>query len=396
MGLLRGWHYPRALRLTLYFLFFMRIAILRRAAGASVSMDVYADAVVAGLKAVRPTWDIIEVAPDNKILGTVQRSWVGGLQKYYQRYWCYPRSLRDLKVDVAHIIDHSDGYLVHQLRRLGIPTVVTCHDIINWIRPDWFHGRAKLPLVSMATWKYAIQGMTQADHIFTASHYTAKDLTRHLGIPPQQLTVTHNGVNTALKALPQAERLSLRQRYGLIEPTCCLLNVGSNNPRKNLEGILNAMVCLRDRALPVHFWKVGGDFTPAQWQFIQDHGLGQQITYLGQPGIDTLNQIYSAADVLLAPSIYEGFGLTVLEAMACGTPVVTANTTALPEVAGDAALMVDPLDSEAIAQGVQRLWNDLDLRETLVERGLDRIKIFTWEKTAEKIADAYQDVLKKV
>ena len=372
----------------------MRIAILRRAPGASVSMDVYADAVVAGLRAVRPDWEVIEIAPDSAALGQVQTSWRGGLRKYYQRYWRYPRSLGRLRADVVHIIDHSDGYLVPRLKRLGLPAVVTCHDIINWIRPDWFRGRARLPLLSMATWKYAVRGMAAADHIFTVSHYTAKDVTQHLGILPQQITVTPNGVNPRLGVRPEAERALVRQRYGLPEPAFCLLNVGSNNPRKNIEGILQAMVRLRG-TLPVHLWKVGSDFTPAQRQWIADHGLEGQVSYLGRPDLDELNGIYSAADVLVAPSIYEGFGLTVLEAMACGTPVVAANVTALPEVAGDAALLVDPHDEGAIAQAIHQLWSDPELRRTLIERGLARINLFTWEKTAQKIADVYQDVLKK-
>lgn len=374
----------------------MRIAILRRAPGASVSMDVYADALVASLRAVRPDWEIVEIAPAGHALRQTQRSWLGGLQKYYQRYWQYPKSLGQLNADIAHIIDHSDGYLVPRLKRLGIPTVVTCHDIINWIRPDWFQGRAALPSVSMATWKYAIKGMTQSDRIFTVSDYTAKDLTRHLGIEPQQIVVTPNGVDPELRVWPTEDRASIRQSYGLAEPTCCLLNVGSNNPRKNLEGVLNALVRLRAEGLPVHFWKAGGDFTPGQRQFIKEHQLEAHVTYLGKPDRETLNQIYSAADVLVAPSTYEGFGLTVLEAMACGTAVITANTTALPEVAGDAAILVDPQDTEAIAQAIAELWLDADLRKNLTARGLTHVKTFAWSKTAEKIADTYLALVKKV
>lgn len=352
-------------------------------------MDVYADALVAALRAVQPDWEIVEIAPDGDALRKTQRSWLGGLRKYYQRYWQYPQSLGQLNVDIAHIIDHSDGYLVPRLKRLGIPTVVTCHDIINYIQPDWFQGRAALPYVSMATWKHAIKGMAQADRIFTVSDYTAKDVTRYLDIEPQRLTVAPNGVDPELRVWPPEDRASIRQGYGLVEPTCCLLNVGSNNPRKNLEGILKALLQLRAEGLPVHFWKAGGDFTPGQQHFIKEHQLEAHVTYLGQPNRETLNQIYSAADVLVAPSIYEGFGLTVLEAMACGTAVVTANTTALPEVAGDAAILVDPQDADAIAQAIAKLWLDADLRESLTARGLTHVKTFTWIKTAEKIADTY-------
>lgn len=114
------------------------------------------------------------------------------------------------------------------------------------------------------------------------------------------------------------------------------------------------------------------------------------MTYLGKPDKCTLVQIYNAADILLSPSLYEGFGMTILEAMACGTPVITSNVTSLPEVAGDAAVLVDPTDVQAMVETICRLHNDSVYRQELSSKGLARARLFTWEATAEQIATTYE------
>jgi glycosyltransferase involved in cell wall biosynthesis len=143
----------------------------------------------------------------------------------------------------------------------------------------------------------------------------------------------------------------------------------------------------------VQFWKVGSDFTDEQKAFIQTQGLETQIHYLGNPDKSTLVQIYSAADILVAPSLHEGFGMTLLESMACGTPVITANLSAMPEVVEDAGILVDPTDSQAIAEAVNQLHSNSTEYQILVEKGLARIKRYTWEKTAEQIAQIYEHLL---
>ena len=155
---------------------------------------------------------------------------------------------------------------------------------------------------------------------------------------------------------------------------------------------LKTLAVLNTQGLPIFFGKVGADFNSEQKKLINAQGLESCIAYLGQPDEETLVKIYNAADVLLAPSLYEGFGLTVLEAMACGTAVVTANVTSIPEVVGDAAILTDPLDVDAIASAIRQVYEDWTFRQELVRKGLERVKQFTWENTAEQVANVYEKV----
>ncbi len=371
----------------------MRVAIVRRAPGSSFSMDVYADGLVAGLTAVRPEWEIVELAPPSYSPAKKSNSWSTGIWKYYQRYWRYPQNVEKQNVDIFHIIDHSDGHLVYRLKTTSKPIIVTCHDLINLIHPENLHEQARLPVVSMAVWQYAVRGLCKADRIVAVSANTARDLVQKLNIAIDQITVVPDAVEPLFHLLPQDEVKSFRQQHGISPETTCLLHVGSNHPRKNVFTILRVLEVLRERGLPIHFWKAGADFTAEQKTFIQSYRLENFVTYLGKPNKCTLVQIYNAADILLSPSLYEGFGMTILEAMACGTPVITSNVTSLPEVAGDAAVLVAPTNVQAIVETISRLQNDSIYHQELSSKGLARARLFTWEATAEQIATTYEKLI---
>ncbi|MBD2072643.1 glycosyltransferase family 4 protein [Phormidium sp. FACHB-592] len=370
----------------------MRVAIVRRAPSASFSMDVYADGLVSGLKTIRPDWEIVELIPSSTPTNE-GNTILNGLKKYYQRYWQYPIKVKSRKADIFHIIDHSDGHIAYWLKKANQLTVVTCHDLINLLQPENISDQAKLPLISAAIWKYAVQGIRQANHIVTVSAYTAKDVTQLLNVQPGQITVAPNAVEPLFQPFPPEQLVKFRQRYRISPNTICLLNVGSNHPRKNVFTVLHTLQALRLKELPVHLLKTGADFTVEQKTFLQTHNLESCVTYLGKPSRATLVEIYNVADILMAPSFYEGFGMTVLEAMACGTPVITSNVTSLPEVAGDAAIMVEPTDVNAIVEAVHHLQNDVDYRTSLRQKGLERVRAFTWETTAEQVAQVYESLM---
>jgi glycosyltransferase involved in cell wall biosynthesis len=370
----------------------MRIGILRREKNFSFSMDVYADGLVRGLRTIKPDWEITEFTPDILLSDYHKIYWFHGIKKYYERYYKYPLLLTKQDIDLFHVIDHSDGHLLYWLNSLSQSTIITCHDLINLVQPNTFRGRAKFPGISMATWKWAIRGMLKADRVVAVSTHTAQDILRNLPIDPSQISVVPNAVEDIFEVLPTEEILRFRQLYGISSETFCLLNVGSNNSRKNVSIILRVLVMLQKQGLPVHFWKVGADFNNEQKQFIMTHQLSPKVSYLGKPDKQSLVALYNAADVLVAPSLYEGFGMTLLEAMACGTAVVSSNVTSLPEVAGDAAILVNPTDEGAITAAITLLCQNPEIREQYIRKGLRRSQQFTWEKTAEQIAKVYEQV----
>lgn len=368
----------------------MRVVIVRRERNVAFSMDVYADNLVAGLKTVWPDWEIIEIAPEP--WSQAENLWHSGtgLRKYYERFWNHPRTVSQQQADIFHIIDNSNAHVAYWLKQRGQSVVVTCHDLVQFVYPEILEGQARFPALSMATWKYSMGGMTKADRIIAVSSNTAQDVTQMLGILPEQITVVPNGVESYFRVLPSGQVAMMRQQQGLSDKAFCLLNVGSNHQRKNVFTVLKVLKELKDKGLPVHLWKVGDDFTVEQKSFIQQYGLGNQIVFLGKPNKEQLVAYYNSADALIAPSLYEGFGLTILEAMSCGTPVITSNVSSLPEVAGDAAILTDPLDVQAMVAAVSHLYHDEAQRHKLVQRGLQRIQQFTWIKTAEQVAAIYE------
>jgi glycosyltransferase involved in cell wall biosynthesis len=355
-------------------------------------MDVYADGLIAGLKNVCPNWEIIELAPQAFDRGT--RSLTIRAKKSYERFWRFPKEVQQQTADIYHIIDHSDAHIVRWLRKTGKPVVVTCHDLINILYPENLQSSVRLPVVSDRLGRYSIEGMQYADAIVSVSAETAKNIGKVLNIEADRVTIIPNAVETLFHPLPKKQSQAFRHQLNVPSDTFCLLNVGGNHPRKNLIAILKALSILKQRGLSIQFWKVSDDLTDEHKRFIQTHELENSIKYLGYLDKPTLVEAYNAADVLVAPSFHEGFGITLLEAMACGTPVITSNVSAMPEVVNDAGVLVDPNNSQAIADTVCRLHDDLAYYQELREKGFKRIQLFTWEKVAKQMTEVYQKVLK--
>lgn len=357
------------------------------------SMDVYADGLIAGLKTVCPNWEIVELAPQAFDRGT--RSSLIRAKKSYERFWRFPKEVQQQSADIFHIIDHSDAHIVRWLKKTDKPVVVTCHDLINILYPENLQSSVRLPIISDCLGRYSIEGMKYADAIVAVSSETAKNIDRVLNIDPARVTIIPNAVNPLFHPLPNKQSHAFRHQFNVPSDTFCLLNVGGNHPRKNLIAILKVLNILKQRGLSVQFWKISDDFTDEDKRFIQTHGLKDSINYLGYLDKPTLVQAYNAADVLVAPSFHEGFGITLLEAMACGTPVITSNVSAMPEVVDDAGILVDPNNSQAIADAVCRLQSNSTYYQGLGEKGLKRVESFTWEKVAEQMTEVYEKVLRQ-
>ncbi|MBI4711327.1 MAG: glycosyltransferase family 4 protein [Candidatus Omnitrophica bacterium] len=242
------------------------------------------------------------------------------------------------------------------------------------------------------------KAVLSADQIIAVSHHTKRDLIVHFHAPEQKITVIHEGVHETYRELPPGELQpaceKVRAKYKV--PQDFFLYVGLIKPHKNVlmlarlfrrlkkEGKIRASLVLIGRKDKTY---------PSGYEDLATLSSGEDLFYL--PTIDPheLEVFYNQALALVHPSLYEGFGLTLLEAMCVGTPVLTTNSSSIPEVVGDAALRVDALNETAMMDALTRLDQDNSLRESLRLKGLERVKIFSWKETAQRTAEVYEKAL---
>jgi glycosyltransferase involved in cell wall biosynthesis len=234
----------------------------------------------------------------------------------------------------------------------------------------------------------------RADHILADSHATQADLVALLNVPPERVTTVHLAADSAFRPLPEEETRRILAQYSL-QPGY-LLFVGTLEPRKNVPGLLQAYRSLFERRVttaPLVLVGSKGWLYDEIFQRVAELGLTKQVRFIHDASDADLPGLYNGASVLAIPSFYEGFGLPALEALSCGTPAVAANRASLPEVVGEAGLLVDPDDPEDIAQALARVLTDEPLRLRLRQLGLAQAARFTWERTARETLAVYQTVL---
>jgi len=236
----------------------------------------------------------------------------------------------------------------------------------------------------------------RALRILTVSQFSKNELVKYLKLTEEKVTVIYNGVDGRFTPQPQQKITVLRQKYNL--PTRYVLALASRTPHKNVRRMLEAWSIIASKpALNNVGLAVAGGLTRT---LRADPALAQLVTQprvydLGYVPDRDLPLLYSGAATLVYPSLYEGFGLPPLEAMACGTPVVVSNAASLPEVVGDAGVCVNPYDVEDIAQGIYRVLTDEGLRRELRKKGLARARLFTWEKAARETLAVFEEVLRE-
>ncbi len=255
--------------------------------------------------------------------------------------------------------------------------IVTIQDMSAIEHPEWYNRR-------FAAWyAYLLPRLAgQAREIITSSEFSRQRITAILGIPSRKVSVVPCGVDaTYFSPQPVDAQEKVRSKYNL--PASYILFVGSLSPRKNLDTLLAAWQRIA-RSYPRHGLVIAGSSGPA-FQAVENNHDRQQVHWLGYVENQDLPALYSAARLFIMPSLYEGFGLPVLEAMACGVPVIAARAGALPEVAGRAALLFDPDNIQELAQTISQVLEDPDLQTYLIGAGMDRSWMFSWEKTAEGV-----------
>jgi len=268
--------------------------------------------------------------------------------------------------------------------RAGTRTVLTIHDLSFARLPETASPRLAAYLNQVVP-----RSVRRADRVIAVSEATRQDVIALYGAPPEKVTVIHNGVDARFHPVTDmGARQALRARYRLGDAPY-ILAVGAVHPRKNYVRLVEAFHRLNRP--DVRLVIAGGRGNPRGPLFarIAALGLTDSIRFAGFVGDADLPTLYSAAHVLAFPSIYEGFGLPALEAMACGTPVVASNTSSLPEIVGDSGLLVDPADVDALAGALARALDDAALRAELIEKGLHRARRFTWAEAARQVRAVY-------
>ena len=281
---------------------------------------------------------------------------------------------------------HATEHLLMPLRQ--VPTVLTVHDLIFRLFPQ-HHKRLNYWYLNAAVPLYC----RRADAIIAVSQATKEDLVRLYGLHPAKITVVHEAAAPHFAPAPPAQIAQVRARYHL--PERYLLHVGTIEPRKNLNRLLEAVHRLRRAGEEVRLVVVGSKGWLYQGFFhrLEALSLGEAVHLPGYIPDADLPAVYSGATLVAVPSLYEGFGLPVLEAMACGAPVVCSNASSLPEVAGDAARYFDPTQVEEMAEAILTVWRDGALQEAMRQQGLARAARFSWERAAEETRAVYAQAM---
>ena len=283
-----------------------------------------------------------------------------------------PIEQRKKQIDLMFIPSYSAPLL-----NLG-KTIVTIHDLIATRHPEWTTKSQSLRFATVV--KYAAR---KADYIIAVSEMTRKDILELTGVPEDKVKVIYEGVDEHFLKLPSNKLEEFRNKYKLDQPY--ILYVGSIHPRRNIKRLIEAFIYLKKEKRIEHKLVLIGLVLQQGSQlkdWISESQLEDQILTYGFVPDDDLVKFYNFADIFIYPSLYEGFGLPILEAMACETPVITSNTSSLPEVAGDTAILIDPCDVKQIADAINQLIDDSSLREKLIARGKERCKQFSWRQAA--------------
>jgi glycosyltransferase involved in cell wall biosynthesis len=305
------------------------------------------------------------------------------IRSYHWMNYLVPRALKRERADLFHATNFAVPV------RAGCPCVVTIHDLIYARAPGAFE-----PLYERYLRLTVPAAVRRARRVITDSAATRDDLLEFVGPEPSRVTVVHLGVGDEYRVRQSQDELE-RARQRLRLPYRFVLHVGAIERRKKLETLLTAAAPLLGSSLIDEVVLAGekGHGADDVHRAALALGIQSRVRYLGYVPQDQLPALYSLAQVLSLASVYEGFGMPVLEAMACGTPVVASNVSSLPEVAGDAALTVAPGDVAGLRQALERLLTDFRLRDEMRRRGLARVREFSWERTAAGHLEVYRQVL---
>lgn len=287
-----------------------------------------------------------------------------------------------LGLDLLHSPDFIPPF------RRNCKSVITIHDLAFLLYPHF------LTKESARYYGQIDQAWRKTDHIIAVSEATKQDSIKMLGVPEKKISVIHEAANPIYRQMDQKEAMQhVRKRYKFERDY--LLFVSTIEPRKNLPGLLQAYRRLRDEYQRDELLVLAGAngwLWEEVYETVNRLNLDDHVAFLGRVPSQDLVYLYNAARLLVHPSFYEGFGLTPLEAMTCGTPVIVSNTSALPEVVSDAGVLINPHDIDGLTVAMWRVLTEAELRQDLICKGLKRARQFSWENAARKTLGVYHNI----
>ena len=304
---------------------------------------------------------------------------------FWHIYLQFRLKRNNLNLDIIHSPENATLFV-----KLKQKKIVTVHDTTPFLFPESF------TLITLLRYRLLLpRTLKTADKIITDSNSTKKDLVNYFNIPEEKIKVIFLAADEKFKPLNNEEINEVKQKYSLNFPF--ILYVGLLHPRKNIPSLIEAYYKLKLKKDDMEYKLVIAGKNNGKCKDIFGTvgrlNLQKDVIFTGYVLDEDLPALYNATDLFVYPSLYEGFGLPPLEAMACGTPVITSNTSSLPEVVGDAGIMVDPYDVDGLADAMHEVLTNDGLREDMIKRGLKRAKMFSWEKCAKETLRVYLSLM---
>jgi len=328
-----------------------------------------------------------EIGPLPENFKTIPISGPDTVQGFFQGH----AVVRRLSCDLVHI-----PHLFWRPRYLPCRYVITVHDMLDHM----YRGRNGSGFKRTFHFQLTRRALKHAARIFAVSHFTKSEIENFFGIEPSRIEVIYNAIDQRFLTghATEADRQLLAERYQVAGPF--LLYAGRISPQKNIVRIIEAFAALKAELAKQDLFSdlkliiIGDEVSkhPDLRRTVVRGGVQNDVRFMGFLPIDVLRIFYDAAKVFVFPSLYEGFGLPPLEAMAHGTPVLTSNTSSIPEVVGNAAVMVNPENVFEMMRALQRVLLDSDLREKMRQRGYEQVKKFSWDRSAAEVLAGYEEV----
>jgi glycosyltransferase involved in cell wall biosynthesis len=323
---------------------------------------------------------------DRALIGTnptAQEIYLPAAHKLLWDHWALPRQLAKLRPDVV--------WFPHNVSSLGLtrPTVVSVMDMLYFPLPE-FPQREYAWLDTCYMRAFIPRSLRCANRVMAISNCTAHDITRLLSIQAKKIQTIYLAPGREFQPLAEPQSRAVRTTYGLDRPF--FFYAGTLSARKNVRLLIEAFGRVQhdlphDLVITGGTWLIDVPFD----DLLRKHGIAGRVKRLGTVSKDDLVALYNAAEAFVFPSLYEGFGIPPLEAFACGCPVICSNATSLPEVVGDAALLFDPHDAQALAAHLKAVVSDAGLRERLRQAGFERVREFSYTRTAQQLLGLLED-----